>query len=101
MRHCSRDRIRYSGSGALLLRFLQSGYPFGYYETLERLRGILHESFHPTSDASRFPEGRHGWLMHHCLKMVTDGATGERESRSVTLIVKFQVAGGMPIAEGI
>jgi len=73
-----------------LLHGLQSGDQLLYKNTSKGLRGILHERFHPTGDASSFPEGRHGWLLHDGLKKIMDGVAGQRESWSVPFVVKFQ-----------
>src|SRR6266566_7820821 len=85
----------------LLLQSVQNGYPFLCQQTSEGVWGILHEGFYPARDASRFPEGRHGGLIHYDQKMVTDGVTGQGKGWSVTLIVKFEIPGGMPVAKGI
>jgi hypothetical protein len=78
---------------------LQSGYPLLKRETPEGVRGVLDESLDPADETSRFPEGRYGWLVHDHGEIVRDHLTGQREGGSVPLIVKFQIACGMPITK--
>jgi hypothetical protein len=71
----SRERAKQlpvsSSHESFLLRGLQSGYPFLRKWASESLRGILHESFHPASDASSFSEGKDGGLVQDGLEMIT------------------------------
>jgi hypothetical protein len=68
-----------SSHESILLRGLQSGYPFLWKKASEGLRGILQESFHPASHASSFPKGKHGGLVSDAHEMITDHMAGQEE----------------------
>ncbi len=90
-----------SSHESFLLHGLQSGHLFRWNKTPKGLRGMLHERFHPPSNASCFPERRRGRLMHHCLKMVMDSVTGQGKGWLVPFVVKFEIAGRTPVAKGV
>src|SRR5713226_4716847 len=85
----------------LLLHLLQNGHTLLWKEVFKGVRAILHERFHPARDASSFPEVGTERLVDDRQKMVANGLAGQGEEWPVTLIVKFRVAGGVPVTEGV